>query len=1078
MTRSIFSRWLMGLCLLAGASAQAADIDLFAGVQPTGAEAPYVLLVVDNGASFSASNSAMRCSITAPASGEVAGIVKTDGTGTAATNLDGKNAGVEQCALYSVIASLSTSTTTVNIGVMFMNATGFSTFDASTNTFSKVCPGNIGGCLGMPIVPINATTQPRILEWIRQWTSSGNTAYNIKGPSSLASGGTMQEAWAYYNGKTGVSGRDYSGIAPAAGCASKHVIFVGNNYGTQASPKDDTGASGPLQPLNGTSAVTAKRASPAATAAQIASIQDTITTSCGTSTLDTAENKGAYALNWARYMKANGITTYSVGILGPSCDSQYGAHLTKLGSTEVGGGKFFSTNDYSTLVAAFQTIIGEIQSVNSVFAAVSLPVANQAQGNYLNQVYVGMFRPHRNFLPRWNGNLKQYKMGMLGGSLKLLDSDDTSAINSLTGFVTECARSYWTPNTADTYWALDPSGGCLTVTGADNSNYPDGNIVEKGGQGHKLRGMTPASRTVKTCSPVFADCTTLTDFSTGNAAISQALLNSGGSDRTSLINWARGTNTADELDKGTSAMRPSVHGDIVHSRPVAINHGTDGTPSVVVYYGGNDGMLRAVNGNRGSAADATVGRITSGGNTFDAGAEMWAFMPPEFYASIKRIYENTTTIAYPGTQVDSATPKDYGIDGTITAFQGTIGGAAKSYIYAGMRRGGRVVYAFDVTTPGSPALLWKKGCPNLANDTGCSDGYAGMGQTWSSLKTLYATGYGGGGSPLLIMGGGYDTCEDYDSGTVGGANHNCTSASKGKKVYVVDAVTGAVVKAFDTDRSVIADATIVKEASGAAKYAYTADMGGNVYRVNFGSGNVASWSITKIASLGCDTTSSCTANRKFMFQPSVVTADGETFNILLGSGDREKPVKEFIAAKNVTNYFFMLKDKPSDATSTVDVANCGTGTTVICKASLLGITTTTTPTDAALATVKGWYLGLAPTEQVVTTAITIFGVTNFSTHQPAVAGVSACTTDLGTTLLYQLNYKNAGSANGTASRFEDVAGDGLPPSPVAGQVTLDDGTTVPFCIGCSKDSPLESKMPGGMGGVVQPKGRLYWYIQK
>ncbi len=59
-----------------------------------------------------------------------------------------------------------------------------------------------------------------------------------------------------------------------------------------------------------------------------------------------------------------------------------------------------------------------------------------------------------------------------------------------------------------------------------------------------------------------------------------------------------------------------------------------------------------------------------------------------------------------------------------------------------------------------------------------------------------------------------------------------------------------------------------------------------------------------------------------------------------------------------------------------------------------------------------------------------------------------------------------------------MAGDGLPPSPVAGRVTLDDGSQVPFCIGCSKDSPLEGKEKGGTSTIVQPKARLYWLLQK
>jgi type IV pilus assembly protein PilY1 len=47
-------------------------------------------------------------------------------------------------------------------------------------------------------------------------------------------------------------------------------------------------------------------------------------------------------------------------------------------------------------------------------------------------------------------------------------------------------------------------------------------------------------------------------------------------------------------------------------------------------------------------------------------------------------------------------------------------------------------------------------------------------------------------------------------------------------------------------------------------------------------------------------------------------------------------------------------------------------------------------------------------------------------------------------------------------------------------VTLDDGALVPFCIGCSPDSPLESVQPTMPTGSVppQPKSRMYWYIQR
>jgi len=54
----------------------------------------------------------------------------------------------------------------------------------------------------------------------------------------------------------------------------------------------------------------------------------------------------------------------------------------------------------------------------------------------------------------------------------------------------------------------------------------------------------------------------------------------------------------------------------------------------------------------------------------------------------------------------------------------------------------------------------------------------------------------------------------------------------------------------------------------------------------------------------------------------------------------------------------------------------------------------------------------------------------------------------------------------------------LPPSPVAGMVTLDDGTTVPFLIGGETNSPLEGGEPIPSGLADQPKAQTYWYIHK
>jgi type IV pilus assembly protein PilY1 len=772
---------------------------------------------------------------------------------------------------------------------------------------------------------------------------------------------------------------------------------------------------------------------------------------------------------WARFMyHESGLTiaTYTIDV-DPKSSGQGPGWTSMLQSmAEEGGGKYAevsSTGDAGEIKDAVNDALSEIQAINSVFASVSLPVSVNHQGTYLNQVYVGMFRPDEKALPRWMGNLKQYKLGLNSSNqLRLLDANNSSAINGQTGFVTECARSFWSEN--NDYWAFRPQGGCLTIADSPMSDAPDGNVVEKGAQGNMLRNQT--TRTLMTCDPVFTSCTALEAFADNNTDISQGLLGAAdATERTDLINWARGYDLDDENGDGlTTDMRASSHGDIVHSRPVAVDFGTAGAPEVVVFYGGNDGAFHAINGNQtGAFAGANPGH------------ELWAFMPPEFYGNIKRLRDNDVQVSFPNITTGSPLPKPYGIDGAITAHKD----ASNAWIYAGMRRGGRALYAFDadVDDPADITLKWKRGCGDTfqsdgtVSDANCTTGFENIGQTWSAAKVFKASGYGSGASPMLIMGGGYDPCEDKSP--------NTCSSTKGNSIYVLDANNGTLLKEFPTARGVAADVVVVPDTTGLAKYAYAVDLGGNIYRVDIGGDAPANWTSVKIASLGCDTTAICTESRKFMFAPDVL-ADGNGYVLLLGSGDREKPRN---VNNTVDNYFFMVKDQPADATwLTSETTNCGAAT--LCTESLLGIFSSATPSEADLGTKKGWYLAMQPTEQVVTSAITIFGTVTFSTHEPTPPVANACSSDLGTARVYNISYANAESANGTLdpnSRYEELPPDiGLPPSPVAGMVTLDNGQTVPFCIGCSETSPLESEEPevptAGVPG--QSKRRIYWYLQQ
>ena len=810
---------------------------------------------------------------------------------------------------------------------------------------------------------------------------------------------------------------------------------------------------------------------------------------------------------WSRWMEQSpyAITTYTIDVNPGSTGQGPGWTALLKSMATVSRGKYFAVNatgDGSQVALALKTIFSEIQSVNTVFASVALPVSVNTEGTYLNQIYVGMFRPDRDALPRWVGNLKQYKLGITAGRLDTQDADSNSAINSATGFITECARSFWTPATVDSYWSFRPQGACLTTAGSRNSNYPDGNVVEKGAQAYQLRAPTTQRSPFKTC--LDADCVPpLVDFSTSTVTAAELGVATD-AERDELVTWARGLDMddvdlldgvdGDENNNGVTASdtpperRPSFHGDVVHSRPVAINMGTDALPEVVVIYGGNDGVLRAVNGNRGEpnpSNDPNPQPIAGIG----AGKEMWSFIAPEFYPHIKRLRDNTTPISFFGNTFEpppTPLPKPYGFDGPITAHRS----GTTLWLYAALRRGGRSIYAFDAssiaTNPANVTLKWRQGCPNMADDVGCSGVMTDIGQTWSAPIVMKAAGYDDGAAtdpqalPLLIMGGGYDNCEDADPDTCG--------TTKGNRIFVLDAHTGNVVTSFPTTRGVVADVFVMRDDAGLAKWAYAVDLGGNVYRIGsgvdtnaeFGATDPATeWTMIKIASLGCATASTgCTPTRKFMMPLDVVVDHDGTHVLLIGSGDREKPLQGFGSAFGVNNYFFRVNDRPwvADWLSS-EQTTCSTE--LICLNSLLNIGATNPDPNDLLAHPKGWRLALAQGEQVVTSAITVFGTTTFSTHEPVdPSTIGGCTSNLGTARVYNISYDNAASQNDTLSRSEVIVGGGLPPSPVAGMVTLDDGTVMPFLIGGDPTSPLRGSEPTPSGLAEQPKGVTYWYIHK
>ena len=1191
--------------------ARADDTEIFTAPPPLTGSAgnPNVLIIIDNSANWDANN--QHWSDNCPG------------------QTSSKQGDAELCALSQIAGSLPAS---VNVGLMLftagssttyvrysmrpMNATNKTAFQSLLGSMNvgtdKVATAKVDYSKGLfeAFKYFGGYTNPTAVA--NALSSGGNPAAGSPSDAThfgpIANGGET-EAKRDYPGNTNnpfhnaLPGAAFSSATATSytsavtdSCAKNFIIFIGNGY-----PNQDNGAT----LLNNVG---------------------------GNTTVVNPPNLGNFADEWARFLYATDVssasgqqfvTTYAISVYKDAPDASENALLTSM--AKQGHGRYFSATNLGEIATALQTIFDEVQSVNSVFASVTLPVSVNVRGTNLNQVYLGVFRPDGDSKPRWYGNLKQYKLALdSNNQIFLGDAQNPPvAVESLvTGFVVNNAMSYWTtPTTAPAasttsgFWSFAPSGSPLTGYDA-----PDGPIVEKGATAQVMRTIlatSQASRNVYTCIGC-ANGTALsntagaaTSFDSTNTLITQAALSAAdATERTSIINWVRGTDNLDEnANSSTTDVRASLHGDVLHSRPGVVNYNRNAdNDDIVIFYGANDGTFRAVKGGQKPAA-TTAAQMTSG----YSGYEKWSFVPQEFFGGLKRLRDNspiitppaataqisysvtlvtgtttatgitaaqqatlkigmivtgtgipantivasfptatTVTLSNPATSSGTVTatfisePKPYFMDGSVSVFvcdqntsvaatadlltrckSGTGNGILQPgdndivQLFVSMRRGGRYIYAMDVTNPDAPKFLWKKGCPNLLNNTGCDTGYTELGQTWSDPKPALITYKSSSTATaatklVLIFGAGYDPIyEDQDPIPTGSGT---TAQSMGRGIFIVDAADGSVlwragVTGTTTNASVsgmtyaIASdvSALDTNRDGLTDRLYLGDTGGNIWRVDLADPLAANWTVNKLASLGYAQSATNTDRRKFLFPASVVPAkdsSGRYDAVLIGSGDREHPFNGYgdtnhPSSAAVINRFYMLKDRSVGlgwgigtsgtlATAPVTIVDPGIGNTASdffdATSTNLGANVTTTALNSA----KGWFITLANTsgtangEKVVGNAVTLAGTTFFNTNLPLPPVAGVCQANLGEARQYAVNFQNGGAVIDNtvgggltlADRYAVHPGGGFLPNPVSVVVNLTNSSGITstknaICVGTNcTEAP---------GPKYQSRLRTYWF---
>ncbi len=625
-----------------------------------------------------------------------------------------------------------------------------------------------------------------------------------------------------------------------------------------------------------------------------------------------------------------------------------------------GGGSYSTANDTASLLTALTNIVISVLSTQTSFTAPTVSVDNFNRTRTLNDLYLTVFEASGN--AHWPGNLKKYRLSASDGTI--LDANGDSAVDPETGAFHSNSRSFWSPTT-------------------------DGANVALGGAANRL--PDPASREVYT----YLGNALLTDSANRihdtNGAIDDDLLGIGNADdpnRSDVIDFIRGVDVTDTNQNGNRTEPRYQMGDPLHANPVSIVYGGSlANPDVndaVVYFSTNDGHLHAID-------PAT-------------GIEKWAFIPPEFLSDQVLLYRN-----------EPVSNKHYGVDGNMQVQiladnNGVIepGIGEKVYLYFGMRRGGALYYALDVTIPESPRLMWKSDAVDLP----------GLGQTWSTPIPTRLNIQGATQNPdkmVLAIGGGYDPSQDNDNGS---------TDNSGNAIYIVDSVSGELLwhtSDANADRDLAgmqysfpSDLKVIDlNADTFADRIYASDMGGQVWRFDVFNGQTASSLVNGgiIAQLGGapETVPDVADNRRFYYSPDVALVNDDNNSFLhlgIGSGHRAHPNGTLNQDR-----FYALRDYNAFGGRTQTDYDAATP---VRDDDLVDITddiATNVPIGS-----PGWRLELRDGgwkgEKVLAEARTFNDQVFFTTFTPgAAATANDCEPSLGTNRLYILDIFNGAPVN-------------------------------------------------------------------
>ncbi len=623
-----------------------------------------------------------------------------------------------------------------------------------------------------------------------------------------------------------------------------------------------------------------------------------------------------------------------------------------------GSGTVLYVDEPVYLESRLTAALSEVISVSSSFVPPSVSADAFTPGAAPDNIFIPLFQAKGTI--NWPGNLKKLKLvdainingpaGRVGGGGAvddLLDgiADNIVDVRGNPGFELSGRNRGRISFDALTFWTdvgtLPPGDGVIIPENAD------GREVARGGAGQKIDGFVAYGGDLGSAVEYFIGDTNSdlpagaypprqlfyepesgNDFGAFNANATtvnalRSLLDPRAEltddEVLDLIRWGRGQ----DIDNGNATARQWILGDILHSRPYALNYGatpgySESNPNIRLLLGSGDGVFHIIE-NTDTAANET-------------GREVFGFYPRELLGNIRLRRDNTIPARQMRYGVDGAPvvfKLDRNDDGTLDYTDGD-----EAYVFFGLRRGGYSYFALDISKPSAtPTLLWK-----ISATTGGS--FDELGLTFST-PVVGKVNFDGTPVDVLVFAGGYDGGWNTGYTLRRGKDLDASDNTVGNAIYIVNARTGELIwKAVRGTTGVSSNTvyehaglvdsipsavTALRSPSGNIHRLYGGDSGGGVWRVDLpesAGGNDQHrrdyWFITRLADLGSDAAEaggSAANDLRFFHAPEVVRSfdgTGDFDGVLIQSGDRANPNETA-----VNNHLFYIKDRETVSGSPV-----------------------------------------------------------------------------------------------------------------------------------------------------------------